>query len=95
MGMVIAVEERNMHWHFSPLKSFFSFRVLWHTDRGQGILDSAKSALRDGLAELRVQTQGLQSASTDAGKMMRTGTTHEKSVAGRVLNIVKATKSTE
>lgn len=84
-----------MHWHFSSLKNFFSFRTLWHVERRQGIVESAKSAVKDGLAELRVTNKGVQAASTEASQTLRTGTVYEKSVAGRVLNIAKATKGAE
>jgi hypothetical protein len=40
------------------LRSFFSFRTEWHMERGQGLAKAAKSAFRDGLAELRVENQG-------------------------------------
>jgi len=84
-----------MHWHFSSLKNFFSFRTLWHVERGQGMVESAKSAVRDRLAELQVKNKGVQVASTEASQRLRTGTLYEKSVAGRVLNIAKATKGAE
>jgi hypothetical protein len=64
-------------------------------ERGQGIAQSAKSALRDGMAELQVENQGLPAASTMSGQRLRSGTAHQKSVAGRVLNIAKATKASE
>jgi hypothetical protein len=84
-----------MHWHFSSLRYFFSFRTLWHMERGQGMAKSAKGALQDGLAERQVESQGLHAASTGASHRLRTGTVHEKSVAGRVLNIAKSTKANE
>jgi hypothetical protein len=84
-----------MHWHLSPLRNFFSYRTAWHMDRGQGLAKAAKSAFRDGLAELRFENQGCKAASTEASQRLRTGTVHEKSVAGRVLNIAKITKGCE
>jgi hypothetical protein len=84
-----------MHWHFSPFRNFFSFRTAWHVERGQGLAKAAKSALRDGLAELQVENQGLHAARTGASQRLRTGTVHQKSVPGRILNIAKAAKAGE